>query len=98
LGIGGATAKTVRISAIGPTPGLALFNIPGVLSNPQLTLANPGVTPSMTLASNTGWGGDPQATVISRRIGVFAVVHSSRTDEMILITPRPAVLSGEPAP
>ena len=49
--IGGETAKTVLIRALGPTLGLPPFNVPGALPNPVVTLFA-GAT---ALASNDDW-------------------------------------------
>jgi hypothetical protein len=87
--IGGTTAKTVLIRAIGPTLGLAPFNIPAVMPSPQLILVNTSSTPSSTVATNKGWGGDPQITQIGNRVGAFAVADSSSKDAMLLNTLAP---------
>ena len=52
--INGSTAKTVLIRAIGP--GLTQFGVSGAMSDPVLTVYNG----STVIASNSGWGGDPQ--------------------------------------
>ena len=49
--IGGTTAKTVLIRALGPTLGLPPFNVPGALPNPVVTLFS-GQT---AIAQNDNW-------------------------------------------
>ena len=83
--IGGSTAKTVLIRASGPALGLAPFNLPGVLADPQLTLTNVGVSPNVILATNKGWGGTAQITAAAASVGAFPW-SSSSVDSAILVT------------
>ncbi len=83
--IGGTTAKTVLIRASGPALGLAPFSVPGVLPDPQLTLTNVTTTPYVVIATNTGWGGDPEITSTAANVGAFPWSPSSN-DSALLIT------------
>jgi hypothetical protein len=84
--IGGTTSKTVLIRAIGPTLGLAPFNIPGSMPDPQLTLYN---SSQAIIAANNDWGGSPQIANIASRIGAFAVASGTSRDAMLLVTLTP---------
>jgi cyclophilin family peptidyl-prolyl cis-trans isomerase len=84
--IGGSTAKTVLIRAIGPALGLTPFNIPGAMIDPQFTLFD---SHSTAIASNNDWGGDPQLTAAGTRVGAFAIAGSSSKDAMLLVTLSP---------
>jgi len=82
--LSGSTAKTVLIRAVGPT--LAALGVTGVMADPTLTLfqSQGGSTPA-AIATNTGWGGDPQIAQVAATIGAFALGASS-ADSAILIT------------
>jgi hypothetical protein len=84
--IGGTTAKTVLIRAIGPTLGLAPFGIPGAMPDPRLTLFN---SSQVAIASNDDWGGDAQISATGNGVGAFAVGNASSKDAMLLITLAP---------
>lgn len=85
--IGGNTAKTVLIRASGPALGLAPFNLPGVLPDPQLTLTNVGVTPNVTLATNTGWGGNAGIKSVAASVGAFPWSTSSNDSAIVVTLP-----------
>ena len=80
--IGGTTAETVLIRAIGPSLALAPFNLTGVLAQPVLTLynSNPAV-----LASNTVWSGDPVLAATEATVGAYAIAAASQ-DSLLLVT------------
>jgi hypothetical protein len=83
--VGGATARTVLIRAIGP--GLSAVGVTsGTLADPQLTLFN---SAAATVAANDNWGGDPQLTATGNRVGAFAVSNAASRDAMILATLAP---------
>ncbi len=84
--IGGATAKTVLIRAIGPALGLAPFNISGTMADPQLTLFNGS---SVAIAANNDWGGDAQLTMAGARVGAFPIGSVPSKDTILLITLSP---------
>jgi hypothetical protein len=87
--IGGATARTVLVRAIGP--GLAPFGIVGALPDPKLEL----FTGSAVIAVNDNWGGDPQLTAVSRSVGAFALADLAGKDAMILVTLAPGSYSAQ---
>lgn len=82
--IGGSTAKTVLIRAIGPSLGLPPFGIAGAMADPQLTLYD---STSTIIAANDNWGGDPQLTAAGARAGAFAILGGATSkDSALLIT------------
>lgn len=82
--INGSTAKTVLIRAIGPT--LSRYNVGGPLSDPKLTLYQPGNdTP---LATNDNWGGSSTLRDAMSALGAFEIDANSK-DAALLITLQP---------
>ena len=81
--VGGMTLETVLIRASGPA--LVPFGLTGVLPDPKLTLNNS----TGTVASNTGWGGDPQIAKVAASVGAFSWGSSATPDSAILITVAP---------
>ncbi len=80
--VGGSTAKTVLIRAIGP--GLSAYGITGAMSDPVLTV-NAGST---VIATNSGWGGDPQLAAAMNSVSAQPnppQVH----DAVVLLTLQP---------
>ena len=69
--IGGSTARTVWVRAIGP--GLAGFGVPGVMSDPQLVLYRNGVE----IARNDDWDGSDDSRLVQTRTGGFPQLLSS---------------------
>ena len=78
--VGGTTAKTVLIRAIGPT--LGAFGVTGTLADPRLQLFS-GAT---VLRENDNWGGDAQLTTIGTSVGAFALADATSKDSILLIT------------
>jgi hypothetical protein len=79
--IGGSTARTVVIRAIGP--GLQAFGISNFLPDPQLTVFNGA---QAAVEQNDNWGGDPQLTAAGSRVGAFAIANGQSRDAMTLLT------------
>ena len=78
--LGGTTARTVLIRAIGP--GLAQFGVGGVMADPLLTLFR-GTT---KIAENDNWGGAPELTEAGNSVGAFAVAGADSKDAILLLT------------
>lgn len=80
--IGGTGARSVLIRAIGP--GLGEFGVPGVLADPQLSLASGGIG----LTTNDDWGSDPigQQLVgsVGGTAGAFALADGSADAAMVI--------------
>jgi hypothetical protein len=79
--IGGNTARTVLVRAIGP--GLAAFGVAGTMPDPQLALFN---SAQAKIAENDNWGGDPQITTAGSTVGAFAIANAGSKDAMMLTT------------
>ena len=80
--IGGTTAKTVLIRAIGPALGFPPFNIGGAMPDPELTLVNTSASPPVTVAANNDWGGASTLNATIGRVGAFAVNNFASKDAM----------------
>ena len=78
--IGGSTAETVLIRAVGP--GLTdVFGLPGTLAQPVLTLFQG----SSVIYSNTVWGGDATIAGVFPTVGAFNL-NASHQDSALLVT------------
>ena len=90
--IGGSTAKTMLIRAIGP--GLAPLGVPGVMANPKIEL----FSGSVVIARNDNWEGLPQLNSVGNSVGAFTITDANSNDAILLITLAPgsytAQLSG----
>lgn len=70
--VSGTGTKAVLIRAIGP--GLASFNVPGVMATPELQLfSNSGAL----VAQNTGWGGSSSLAATMAQVGAFPLSPTS---------------------
>jgi hypothetical protein len=79
--IGGTTAKTVLVRAIGP--GLAQLGVGGFMADPRVTLFN---AQSVKIAENDNWGGDAQLTAAMESVGAFAPADPASKDAVLLLT------------
>jgi hypothetical protein len=82
--IGGATAKTVLIRAIGPA--LASFGVPSIMADPQLALFDGG---GNRIESNSSWGGDAQVTAAAAAVHAFLIADTASHDAVLLTTLAP---------
>jgi len=82
--IGGGSDKNVLIRAVGPTLNTA-FGVPGVVSDPQLTLFGAN---SLKIADNDDWGGGDALTKAFTNVGAFALPENAR-DAALLATLAP---------
>ena len=78
--IGGSTAKTMLVRAIGP--GLAVFGVPGTIGDPKVELFNDS---GKTLATNDNWGGTTALSNAFSDTGAFSLPPTSN-DAALLIT------------
>ena len=85
--IGGTTSRTVLIRACGPA--LAAYGLAGVMPDPQLALHEPMNGNDTIMASNSGWGGDPQITAVGNAVFAFPLNDPSSHDAVILTTLAP---------
>jgi hypothetical protein len=81
--VGGNTARTVLVRAIGP--GLGVFGLTGTMNDPQLAL----FTGSSQITANDDWGGDSQVTAAGSAVGAFAIADRASKDAMLLVTLAP---------
>ena len=83
--LGGVSARTVLVRAMGPS--LTQFGLaPGdVLADPRLELFSGG----SRVAANDNWGGDPQLAAVGTGVGAFAPRGAATTDAILLITLAP---------
>lgn len=90
--IGGSTAKTVLVRAVGPTLGQAPFFVPGVVADPQLILLGQGG--SVRFGENNDWGGSAAMAAAFRAVGAFDLPADSR-DAALLATLAPGNYTAE---
>ncbi|MBI5769986.1 MAG: esterase-like activity of phytase family protein [Verrucomicrobia bacterium] len=93
--VGGTTARTVLLRAIGPTLANAPFNIATAMADPQLALLN---GTQQTIAANNDWGGDTQLSSIGASVGAFAVANLASKDAILLITLPPGPYTAQITP
>jgi hypothetical protein len=82
-GAGTSGPQSVLVRGTGPTLGVAPFNIPGVLPDPELTLSNVSNNPSTVVTTNTGWGGNAAIKAAAASVGAFSW-SSSSADSAVL--------------
>jgi hypothetical protein len=80
--IGGTTNMTVLIRASGPA--LVPFGVGGVLPDPKLVLQNQST--GATIATNSGWGGDPVIAGVASSAGAFGWSSPTSLDSAMVIT------------
>ncbi|WP_414661321.1 immunoglobulin domain-containing protein [Horticoccus sp. 23ND18S-11] len=85
IGGGSGAAKTVLIRAIGPTLGVAPFNVGGAMADPKLEL----FSGQAVIAANDNWGGDAQLTAVGGSVGAFALANAASRDAILLVTLAP---------
>ena len=82
--IGGSTARTVLIRAVGP--GLGALGVPSTMPDPQLVL---NASAGGVVGTNAAWGGDPQIATASANVGAFSLGSATSLDSVLLITLAP---------
>ena len=95
--VGGTTAKSVLIRAIGPSLS-TLFNITSAMPDPQLTLTNTSATPAATVATNNDWAGETALVQTAARVGAFAIANAASKDAMLLVTLAPGSYTAQVSP
>jgi len=86
--IGGTTSKTVLIRAWGPALTPAPFSVAGAMPDPQLQVYSTA-SGDLLLASNAGWGGDPQIAAAASAVYAYAWSNPNSADSAVLITLAP---------
>ena len=80
----GSQNATVLLRGVGPTLGLAPFNVPGALSQPQIILYN---STGAELGGSQGWGGSAVLSAAFTKVGAFALPANSADAAMISVLP-----------
>jgi probable HAF family extracellular repeat protein len=80
----GAQSATLLLRGIGPTLGLAPFNLAGALSQPQIILYN---SAGAELGGSQGWGGSAALSAAFTKVGAFALPAGSADAAMIATLP-----------
>jgi hypothetical protein len=91
--VGGSTAKTLLIRAIGPT--LTGYGVTGAMTDPQLQLYLQQSGSNTLLQTNDNWGGSSLLASVSSTVGAFALPDPSSKDAVLLVTLDPGVYSAE---
>lgn len=86
--IGGKTAKTVLVRAIGPT--LAGFGVTETMADPRLALFD---SASAKIAENDNWGGDAAIASTAAAVGAFPLGNPASSDAVLLVTLAPGSYS-----
>jgi hypothetical protein len=93
--VGGSTAKTVLIRAVGPSLGQPPFNISSAMADPQLTLFN---SSQVAIAGNDNWGGNNALATTGGRVGAFALFSPTSRDAVLLMTLAPGSYTVQVSP
>jgi probable HAF family extracellular repeat protein len=80
----GGQNATVLLRGIGPTLGMAPFNVPGALSQPQIILYN---STGAELGGSQGWGGSAALSAAFAKVGAFALPTGSADAATIATLP-----------
>jgi hypothetical protein len=59
------------------------------MPDPQIALHTTINGQDTILASNAGWGGDPQITAVDAAVGAFALTNPASLDSVVLMTLSP---------
>lgn len=87
--VAGDQPKQVLVRAIGP--GLVQFGLPSAVAAPALELFD---SAGVSIASNTGWGGDAAIAAASEACGAFALPAGS-ADSALLVTLAPGAYTAQ---
>lgn len=81
--VAGSTSRTVLVRATGPA--LAALGLGGTMADPQVVLAS--TANGAVIASNAGWGGDPQITQVDNAVLAFALPAGSKDSVVVATLP-----------
>jgi glucose/arabinose dehydrogenase len=87
--IGGTVSETVLVRASGPV--LSQFGVTGALPDPLLTV----YSGNTQIASNQGWGGDPQIAAVASSVGAFSWGTSATPDSAMILTLPPGAYTAQ---
>jgi autotransporter-associated beta strand protein len=88
--IGGSTAETVLIRAIGPSL-MPLFGLVQPLASPVLSVFS---SSQQLVATNTVWGGNPALAAVFGVVGAYTISPGSQ-DSVVLVTLPPGAYTAE---
>ena len=91
--IGGNTSVTLLIRASGPAIAAAPFNVAGTLADPRIELHQTVGGADTVLASNAGWGGNPEIATVASAMGAFSWGSGPTPDSALLLTLAPGAYS-----
>jgi YVTN family beta-propeller protein len=91
--IAGSSAQTVLIRGAGPA--LAALEVPFTLPDPLLELFDSNQN---LIASNFGWGGNPQIASVASSVGAFPWSDPASSDSALLITLPPGNYTAQVVP
>jgi len=77
--------KQLLIRAVGPTLGVAPYNVPGVLADPQFVVIPLGK--NFTVASNNDWGGTAELQAAFAQTSDFALPTGSKDAAVVVRLP-----------
>ncbi|MBS0662048.1 MAG: immunoglobulin domain-containing protein [Verrucomicrobia bacterium] len=89
--VGGTTAKTLLIRAIGPA--LVPYGVTAAMPDPYLEIIRSGQ--SSASYSNDNWGGSALVTSVGNSVGAFALTDGAGKDAVLLVTLDPGVYSAK---
>lgn len=78
--LGGATSKTVLIRAVGPTLGIAPFNVVGAMADPKVELFDAA---SKSMGTNDNWGGTSALANAFAQSGAFLLPATSKDAALV---------------
>jgi hypothetical protein len=83
--VGGAGTSGVQSVLVrGSGPALGVFGLTGLLPDPKLTLNNTSDSPSMVVATDTGWGGNAAIAAEAATLGAFSWGSTATPDSALL--------------
>jgi hypothetical protein len=82
--IEGSQPVTLLLRGVGPTLGIAPFNVAGVLAQPQIDLFN---SSSVNIGSNAGWNNNAALSAAFAATGAFALPAGSADAAMLVTLP-----------
>lgn len=90
--VGGSSAKTLLIQAVGPTLGVLSPDLAAsVLTDTKLELYQLVNGSFLKIRTNDDWGGDPQISAIAAATGATTLSNSSSRDSALLVTLPPGI-------
>ncbi|MDB6092628.1 MAG: hypothetical protein JWM32_190, partial [Verrucomicrobia bacterium] len=91
--IGGSTAKTVMIRAVGPF--LSSFFGSAAMSDPKLELYVRELGADRLVVTNDNWGGASLTTAVGNSVGAFTLPEAASKDAVLLLTLEPGIYSAK---